>query len=75
LGISDALYGRAAIGARLAVSTVHGHTFSKGGDLFGKIVPRLARKSIGPLEQRAARRLEEPGDFLAGHRAGHAHGR
>src|SRR5262245_25202955 len=52
--VADALHGRTADRARLAVAAVHGHALAERGDLVGETVADFLAQPRGPRAQRVA---------------------
>src|SRR6266478_9406365 len=59
VGVTDALHGRAAVGAGAAVAAVHGHFRPEGRDTLGKVAARALPESHDPVVERGAYGLEE----------------
>src|SRR5712692_1797214 len=62
--VADALDFGATTRAWLAIAAVDRHAGPKRGDLLGKCTSRFGPQTLGPFEQRRARRVVKPLDFL-----------
>src|SRR6266542_2328144 len=56
---ADALHGRAAVGAGLAVAAVHGHARPEGRHALGELAGRRLSQPHGPVVERRPRRVVE----------------
>src|SRR5262249_28117423 len=64
LGVDDPLDRRAAVGARLPVSAVHGHALAERRDLLRKRPLGVSAEALDPLAEDGARRPVEARDLL-----------